>query len=183
MKKIVFLDRDGVINVDKEYVYKIEDFELEKNVIPALKLLSQSGFEFVIITNQSGIARGYYTEGDFWKFNNHITTELKKHGVEILKTYFSPFHPDGTGKYKKNSRCRKPEPGMLEQAEKDFPIDKSRSWVIGDKWADVKCGKKFGLKSILVRTGKAGADEKHKTDVEYIAEDLLDAAKYIIQYK
>ena len=181
MKKIIFLDRDGVINVDREYVHKIEDFEFEKNVIPGLKLLSQNGFEFIIITNQSGIARGYYTEDDFWKFNNHVASELKKNKIEILKTYFSPFHPEGIGKYKKNSRCRKPEPGMLEQAERDFLIDKSKSWVVGDKWADVKCGKIFGLKSILVKTGKAGEDKKHKTEVDHIAEDLLDAAKFIIQ--
>jgi len=70
---------------------------------------------------------------------------------------------------------------MLEQAEKDFEIDNANSWMIGDKWADVKCGKNFGIRSILVKTGKGGSDEKHKTDVEYIAEDLLDAAKFIVQ--
>ncbi|HBB37177.1 MAG: D,D-heptose 1,7-bisphosphate phosphatase [Candidatus Moranbacteria bacterium GW2011_GWC1_45_18] len=181
MKKIIFLDRDGVINVDHNYVYKIEDFEFEKNVIPGLKILEQNGFHFIIITNQSGIGRGYYAEKDFWNFNNHVEKELKKNGIEILKTYFSPYHPEGIGKYKKTSNCRKPAPGMLEQAEKDFEIDNANSWMIGDKWADVKCGKNFGIRSILVKTGKGGSDEKHKTDVEYIAEDLLDAAKFIVQ--
>lgn len=183
MKKIIFLDRDGTINVDKEFVYKIEDFAFEKNVVPAMQLLRDDGFEFIIVTNQSGIGRGYYSEEDYKKFNNYVVGELKKNKISILKSYYSPFHPEGIGKYKKTSRCRKPEPGMLEYAEKDFQIDNSKSWIIGDKWADVKCGKNFGIKSILVKTGKAGADEKHKTDVKYIAEDLLDAAKYIIQYK
>lgn len=183
MKKIIFLDRDGVINVDKHYVYKIEDFEFEKNAVPGLKKLFENGFEFIIVTNQSGIGRGYYSESDYKKFNSHAVAELKKNGIDILKSYYSPFHPEGIGKYKKVSRCRKPEPGMLEQAEKDFEIDNTKSWIIGDKWADVKCGKNFGIKAILVLTGKAGGNEKHKTEIEYIAKDLPDAAKYIIQYK
>jgi len=181
MKKIIFLDRDGVINVDKDYVYKIEDFEFEKNVIPAMHLLGDSGFEFIIVTNQSGIGRGYYTEEDYQKFNRHVVSELKRNGIDILKSYHSPFHPEGIGDYKKASRCRKPEPGMLEQAEKDFDINNSKSWIIGDKWADVKCGKNFGIQAVLVLRGKAGSDEKHKTDVDYVANDLLDAAKFIIQ--
>lgn len=180
MKKIIFLDRDGTINVDYGYVYEIEKFAFEKNVIPALQLLRDNGFEFVITTNQSGIGRGYYTEDDYRKFNEHVVSELKKNGIEILKSYFSPYHPEGVGKYRKTSPCRKPETGMLEQAEYNFRINNSKSWVVGDKWADVKCGKNFGLRSILVLRGKAGADEKHKTEVNFIADDLLEAAKYII---
>lgn len=180
MKKIIFLDRDGTINVDREYIYQIDLFEFEKNVIPALQLLRDNGFEFIIVTNQSGIGRGYYTEADYQKFNDHVVSELKKNEIRIIKSYFSPYHPEGIGKYKKASRCRKPEPGMLEQAEKDFQIDNKKSWIIGDKWADVKCGKNFGIKSILVLRGKAGTDEKHKTEVNFVADDLLDAAKFII---
>ncbi len=185
MKKIIFLDRDGIISVDKGYNWKIEDFELEKNIIPALQMLRDNGFEFIIVTNQSGIGRGLYTEEDFWKYNSCATEELKKNKVKILKTYFSPYHPEkGTGKYKKKTRCRKPEPGMLEQAEKDFSINNGKSWIIGDKWSDVKTGKNFGIKAILVLTGHAGDDaEKHKTEIEYIAKDPLDAAKFIVNSK
>jgi D-glycero-D-manno-heptose 1,7-bisphosphate phosphatase len=183
MKKIIFLDRDGTINVDTDFTHKIEDFSFEKNIVPALQLLRNDGFEFIIVTNQSGIGRKKYTEEDFWKFNDHVTGELKKYGIEILKSYFSPYHPEkGIGKYKKASHCRKPNPGMLEQAEKDFPIDNKNSWIIGDKWADVKTGKNFGIKAILVLTGHAGDDaKKHKTDIEYIAKDPRDAAKFITQ--
>lgn len=180
MKKIIFLDRDGTINVDDEYIFEIEKFSFEKKVVPALHLLRDHGFEFIIVTNQSGIGRGYYTEEDFQKFNDHVVSELRKNKIQILKSYFSPFHPEGLGKYKKSSRCRKPEIGMLEQAEHDFQIDNDKSWMIGDKWADVKCGKNFGIKSILILRGKAGADEKHKTDVDFIADDLLEAAKFIV---
>src|SRR4030042_7192699 len=105
MKKIVFLDRDGTINVDKSYVYKIEDFAFEKNVVPAMRLLGENGFEFIIVTNQSGIGRGYYSEDDYQKFNGHVIGELKKNKIRILKSYFSPYHPEGVGKYKKDSRC------------------------------------------------------------------------------
>jgi D-glycero-D-manno-heptose 1,7-bisphosphate phosphatase len=183
MIKVIFLDRDGTINVDTDFTHKIKDFAFEKNIVPALRLLQENGFEFIIVTNQSGIGRKKYTEEDFWKFNNHVVGELKKHGIEILKSYFSPYHPEkGIGKYKKDSHCRKPNPGMLEQAEKEFSIDNKSSWIIGDKWADVKTGKNFGIKSILVLTGHAGDDaEKHETDVEYVAKDSLDAAKYIIK--
>ncbi|MDD3486853.1 MAG: HAD family hydrolase [Candidatus Moranbacteria bacterium] len=183
MIKVIFLDRDGVISIDKGYNHKIEDFELEKNIIPALKLLKKNGFSFIVVTNQSGIGRGIYTEDDFWKYNNCVTDELSKNGIEILKTYFSPYHPEkGIGKYKKKTRCRKPEPGMLEEAEKDFGIDNEHSWIIGDKWSDVKTGKNFGIKAILVLTGHAGDDaEKHKTEVEFIAQDPLDAAEFIIR--
>jgi len=180
MKKIIFLDRDGVINVDTGYTHKISDFQFEKNAAEGLKLLRDQGFEFIIATGQSGIGRGYYDEEDFWNFNNHVVSELKKNGISILKTYFSPYHPEkGIGKYKKTTRCRKPDPGMLEEAAKNFEIDNENSWMIGDKWADVKCGKNFGIRSILVKTGKGGSDEKHKTDVAFIADDLLDAAKFI----
>jgi len=183
MKKIIFLDRDGVINVDTGYTYKIRDFQFEKNAIAGLQLLKRKKFEFIIATNQSGIGCGYYTEKDFWKFNNYVAAQLKKKKIEILKTYFSPYHPEkGIGKYKKKTKCRKPGIGMLQQAEKDFKIDNKKSWIIGDKWADVKTGKNFRIKSILVMTGKGGrSDPHHKTDVTYIAKDLLDAAKFIVK--
>ena len=184
MIKVIFLDRDGVINVDTGYTHKIENFKLEKNAVEGLKFLQDQGYEFIITTNQSGIARGYYTEEDFWKFNDYVVSKLKGQGIRILKTYFSPYHPEkGIGEYKKETTCRKPGTGMLEKAFEDFKIDKQNSWMIGDKWADVKAGIDFSIKSILVKTGKGGSDEKHKTEVNYIAEDLLDAAKFITKIK
>jgi D,D-heptose 1,7-bisphosphate phosphatase len=185
MKKIVFLDRDGTINVDTGYIFEIEKFQFEKNAVEGLKKLQEQGYEFIIVTNQSGIARGKYTEEDFWKFNDYVISELEKRGIKILDTYFSPYHPEKAAveKYKRDTACRKPGTGMLEEALKKYRIDRKNSWMIGDKWADVKCGIDFGIKSILVRTGKGGkGDEKHKPECyTYIAEDLLDSANFIVE--
>ncbi len=179
--KVIFLDRDGTINVDKGYVFQKENLVWEKNVISGLKLLGESGFEFIIITNQSGIARGYFSEKEFFEFNDFLVAELKKENIAIKKTYFCPYHPtEGIGKYLLDSPLRKPGTGMIEKAFRDFPIDKKSSWMIGDKWSDVLAGKNFGLRSVLVSTGKAGQDKEHQTEADFVAKDFLEAAKFII---
>ncbi|MEG0729906.1 MAG: HAD family hydrolase [Cetobacterium sp.] len=114
MKKTIFLDRDGTINVEKNYLHKIEDFEFENRAIEALKILSDLGYQLIVVTNQSGIARGYYGEEDLEKLNNYMMEELKKNGVEITACYFCPHHLEkGVGRYKVECECRKPNPGML----------------------------------------------------------------------
>lgn len=137
MNKAIFLDRDGTINVEKHYIYKIEDFEFLPGVLDGMKLLCEAGFVLVIITNQSGIARGYYTEADFHKLNNWMIETLKKQGVEIAKVYYCPHHPDAQIEdYRMDCECRKPKIGMFEQAVKELDIDLSQSFVIGDKMRD-----------------------------------------------
>lgn len=128
MKKAILLDRDGTINVEKDYLHKIEDFEFEKNVIEALKIFSDLGYTMAVVTNQSGIARGYYTEDDLQKLNEYIKRELEKHGIVIEKFYYCPHHPEkGIGKYKTVCMCRKPNTGMLEAAIEEFDIDRTVS--------------------------------------------------------
>jgi len=112
MNKAVFLDRDGTLNIDPGYVRKIEDFELYPNVIKALKLLKN--FQLFIITNQSGIGRGYYTEKDFHKFNNHLIAELRKEGINIKETFYCPHHPD------EECDCRKPSTRFIKEAAKKY---------------------------------------------------------------
>lgn len=137
MNKAVFLDRDGTINVEKNYLYKIEDFEFLPGVIDALKQLQQSGFMLIIITNQSGIGRGYYTEEDFHKLNNWMVSTLKEHGVTITDVYYCPHLPNAeVAEYRKDCECRKPKLGMYEQAVKDHNISLSESYAIGDKIRD-----------------------------------------------
>lgn len=137
MNKVVFLDRDGTINVEKDYLYKIEDFEFLPGVIEALRDLQSAGYKLVVITNQSGIARGYYTEEDFQKLNTWMLNELKDHGVEIAAVYYCPHHPEAKiEKYREECSCRKPRLGMYEQAIKDFDIALEKSYAIGDKIRD-----------------------------------------------
>jgi D-glycero-D-manno-heptose 1,7-bisphosphate phosphatase len=177
--KAVFLDRDGVINKDPGYVHKIEDFELYSDAIKALKLLKD--FKLIIVSNQSGIGRGYYKEEDFHKFNTHLTEELKKQGIKIEKTYFCPHHPDI------KCDCRKPNIKFIKQAEKEFNLDLKNSFMIGDHPHDIEFGQKAGLRSIYLTTGHG---IKHKEDLkkrnvtpDLTTDTLLEAARWILAQK
>ncbi|PIN86217.1 D-glycero-beta-D-manno-heptose-1,7-bisphosphate 7-phosphatase [Candidatus Woesearchaeota archaeon CG10_big_fil_rev_8_21_14_0_10_44_13] len=173
MAKAIFLDRDGTINVDREYVHKIEAFKLIPRTIDALRMLQDAGYLLIVITNQSGIGRGHYSEKDFYKLNEHMFALFSKNGINISKVYHCPHNPDeGCG-------CRKPSIKFIKEAEKEFRIDVSKSYVIGDKTADVKMGNDASCKTILVKTGKAGNDNLHNSKPDFIAENLYDAAKII----
>lgn len=177
MRKVIFLDRDGTINVEKSYLYKWEDFEFEKNAIEGLKELKNLGYEFIVVTNQSGIGRGYYTEEDLVALNNQMTEKLKEFGIEILECFYCPHHPEkGIGKYKVDCNCRKPNPGMLLEGIKKYDVDIENSFMIGDKKGDLEAGKKAGLKSILVLTGYGKKIEEEVKGNYLIAKDLLEVA-------
>lgn len=151
--KFVLLDRDGVINIEKSYLHKIEDFEYEKNVVEGLLKLRDLGYRFAIITNQAGIARGYYTEEDYLKLQSFIEDDLFKKGIKIEKSYFCPHHPNVTGKYGIECDCRKPNTGNFELAIKEFDIDVKNSFMIGDKITDLIPAEKLGVTPVLVKTG------------------------------
>lgn len=135
MKKAVFLDRDGVINVDKGYVSKIEDFVWCDGVFEALLELIKLGYDLFIVTNQSGIGRGYYTLDDFERLNSYMLNELYKKGIEIKKVYFCPHAPE------QNCSCRKPSPQMILRAAGEFAVDLKNSVLVGDKPSDIEAGK------------------------------------------
>jgi D-glycero-D-manno-heptose 1,7-bisphosphate phosphatase len=176
--KALFLDRDGTLNADTGYVYRLSDFLLLPGVIKGLSLLREAGFSFFIVTNQSGIARGLYTEQDYERFNGHLTNELKASGINIEKSYFCPFLPDAAiEQYRKDSPLRKPSPGMLELAAKEYPVEKELSFMIGDKETDIEAGKRFGIRSILLRTKDA---QPLVSNADFIAEDIISAAQYIL---
>ena len=151
--KFVLLDRDGVINIEKSYLHKIEDFEYEKNVVEGLLKLRDLGYRFAIITNQAGIARGYYTEEDYLKLQSFIEDDLFKKGIKIEKSYFCTHHPNVTGKYGIECDCRKPNTGNFELAIKEFDIDVKNSFMIGDKITDLIPAEKLGITPVLVKTG------------------------------
>lgn len=141
MNKALFLDRDGVVNVEKDYVYRIEDFEFTKGIFELCKNYFEKEYYIFIITNQAGIAKGYYTVEDFLKLTDWMTAQFLKNGINIAKVYFCPHHPDITGICK----CRKPEPGMILQAVKEFDLDISESILIGDKESDLEAGRNAGI--------------------------------------
>ncbi|MEJ5172796.1 MAG: D-glycero-beta-D-manno-heptose 1,7-bisphosphate 7-phosphatase [Hydrogenothermaceae bacterium] len=181
--KAVFLDRDGVINVDRGYVHKIEDFEFYPNVFEALKKLQDAGFKLFIVTNQSGIAVGYYTEEDFIKLTEYMLKEFEKEGISIEKVYYCPHHENGiVPKYSFKCDCRKPESGMIRQAIEDFGVDPTKSFLIGDKENDIIAAHKESIKAILVKTGQ-GLKYVDNTTADYVAEDILDAVEnFIIRF-
>jgi histidinol-phosphate phosphatase family protein len=172
----IFLDRDGTLNKDpKGYVHKVEDFELYPGVIDALKLLKN--YKLFIISNQSGIGRGYYTIEDYQKFNNHLLSVLRKDGIKIEETYFCPNRPET------NCDCRKPNTKFIMQAKKKYDLDLSKSFVIGDHPSDTIMGHNAGCKSIYLLTGHGTKHKAELTKSDYVANDLLDAAKWISSQK
>lgn len=146
MNKAAFFDRDGTINVEVNYLHKIEDFRFIEGIPELIKKYNDYGYIVIVVTNQAGIARGYYTEEDMHKLHNHINEELKKYDAKIDAFYFCPHHPDITGE----CNCRKPATGMLEQAIMDFDIDVTQSILYGDKPWDIEAGEKCGIKGYLV---------------------------------
>lgn len=180
--KAIFLDRDGTINIDKGYLYKKEDFEFEKGSIEALKRFMKLNFILIIVTNQSGVGRGYYREKDIEILNEYLIDYLSKKGIEIKKIYYCPHHPEeGVGKYKKDCEFRKPNPGMLLKGIREFDIDISKSYMVGDKISDVMAGLKSGLKSVLLTNKKKIKKEIAENFKEkiYIFENLNDFSKEI----
>jgi len=177
-KPAVFLDRDGTINVEKEYLSDPEALFLVEGAAEGIKKLNDAGFAVIITTNQSGIGRGLFTEMTLRAIHKKLDRLIKeKSGGRVDATYFCKHAPG------ENCDCRKPLPGMIKQAEREFGLDLSRSYVVGDKKADVEFGRNSGTKSILVLTGY-GAEEKRKLGLaqpDFIADDLLDAAGYILR--
>ncbi|WP_338943858.1 D-glycero-beta-D-manno-heptose 1,7-bisphosphate 7-phosphatase [Fusobacterium nucleatum] len=184
MKKVIFLDRDGTINVEKDYIYKSEDLVFEEGSIEALKTFKNLGYILIVVSNQSGIARGYFTEADLNIFNNNMNEILKKNGVEITEFYCCPHHPDGIGKYKKVCECRKPNNKMIEDAIEKYNIDRAKSYMIGDKISDIGAGLKSNLKTVLVKTGYGLKDmEKIDKNETLICENLKDFSEILKREK
>jgi len=151
--KIAFLDRDGVINsknINKGYIGKIRDFKWIPGAKKTIKFLKKNDFKVVIVTNQSGIARGYFSINDVYKLHRYLKEELIKYGTKVDKIFFCPFHKNGiVCKYKKNSSLRKPRIGMFLKANKIWKIDKKRSFMIGDQKTDMEFARRAKIKGYL----------------------------------
>ncbi len=178
MRKAIFLDRDGTINFNAEYISKPSKVTLLNNAVEGLRILQRLGFMLIIVTNQSGIARGYFTEKDLEKVNDRLLTLLIREGILIDDIFFCPYHKEGSvKKYRKESEDRKPAPGMILKAAKKHNIDLSQSYMIGDSKGDIQAGKKAGCAATIF------IDPDHREDVhesqDFNAKDLLESAVWI----
>ena len=146
--KVVFLDRDGVINKEVGYLHKVDDFEFIDGVFASCLNFQSLGYQMIIVTNQSGIGRGYYDESDFHQLTKWMLAQFKQHGVNILDVFFCPHGPES------DCDCRKPKPGMFLQANNKYDIDMKNSWMIGDKEADIQAANSAGISNtVLVKSG------------------------------
>jgi D-glycero-D-manno-heptose 1,7-bisphosphate phosphatase len=175
-KRAVFLDRDGTLIVEKNYLHKPEDVVVYPGSANALKRLADAGYLLIMVTNQSGVGRGYFTMEDVERVHGRINEKLKAGGARIEKIYIAPEAPD------KPSRGRKPSPEFLFDARNEFGLDLAQSYMIGDKAIDLECGWNAGVaKSILVRTGYGAKVEREPgLDRAVVVDDLAAAAEWIL---
>jgi len=177
MIKALFLDRDGIINVDHGYVYKKEEFEFVEDIFTVCLDAQNKGYEIFVITNQSGIARGKYTVDQFEQLSLWMVEKFKSKGVVISDVYHCPHHPDkGLGKYLKSCDCRKPEPGMLLLAEKEHNIDLDNSAFIGDKVSDIQAAERAGIENRIILVDQY--EDDHTIKAQRITE-ISQASLYI----
>jgi D-glycero-D-manno-heptose 1,7-bisphosphate phosphatase len=149
IRPAAFLDRDGVLNVDTGYVHKLDDFALIAGAPAAVRMLNEAGYYVFVVSNQSGVARGLFTEAAVDTFNAHLQDILMAEGARIDAFYYCPHHPEGVIKTLAiECRCRKPLPGMLEQAARDWPVDRERSFLIGDRDGDLAAAAAFNIRGI-----------------------------------
>lgn len=184
VKPAVFLDRDGVINVDHGYVHDEHDFEFVEGVFEATKMLKEMGYLLVLVTNQSGIARGIFSEDRFLSLTQWMDWNFIDHDVEFDGIYYCPHHPiHGVGKYKEDCDCRKPKPGMFISARDFLNIDMARSVMVGDKAEDLIAAQaaQVGTK-ILVRTGKP-VTENGETLADVVLDSIHDVPNYLKNHR
>ncbi|ETS93796.1 MULTISPECIES: D-glycero-beta-D-manno-heptose 1,7-bisphosphate 7-phosphatase [Veillonella] len=150
MRKVLFLDRDGVINKDVNYLYRIDDLQWVDGAKEALAYAYSKGYDLIVVTNQSGVARGYYTEHDVQILHEYMGRELDACGAPILRFYYCPHHVEGTvSRYAVECECRKPKPGMIYQAIKDYDVNVGESFLIGDSPRDIEAAEAAGIKGYL----------------------------------
>ncbi len=180
----IFLDRDGTINEDVNFLSKPEQLILIDGSAEAIKEANELGLKVIVFTNQSGIARGYFTEDDLHRVHKRLDELLAQKGARIDAYYYCPHHPvEGNGEYKVECECRKPKDGMLQRASREQNIDLKKSFVIGDRCIDIQAGKTAGATTILVLTGY-GKDEYKKCkdenlEPDFIAESLKEAIEIV----
>jgi len=178
----VFLDRDGTINEEVGYLDRLERLRILPGAAEAVRRINESGMKAVVVTNQSGVARGKFTEEFVRTVHNRIREALRREGAEIDGFYYCPHHPsEGIGEYRKSCTCRKPAPGMLERAAEELKIDLRRSYLVGDTLKDIETGLRAGTRTVLVKTGYGEKEAVANIRPDFTAADLLDAVRWILK--
>lgn len=185
-QKCIFLDRDGTVNKFNGLVWNEDKFELEDNVIEAVRLINESGMLGIVITNQPSVARGLCDIEDIENIHKKMATLLGSEGVYFDDVFFCPHHPDKgypeeNPIYKVPCECRKPKTGMIDEAAKRYNINIEGSWIIGDTTLDIQTGKNAGMHTVLVMTGEAGKDGKYPVEPDFVCDNLLEAVKKILE--
>jgi D-glycero-D-manno-heptose 1,7-bisphosphate phosphatase len=185
VKSAVFLDRDGTIIEDVGYIGRREQVAFYPWSVDAVRSLNAAGLVVVVITNQSGVARGYFTELEVQRVHEYVTSVIEEGGARIDAYYYCPHHPDGTvSRYALRCDCRKPGPGLVQRASRDLGLDPAHSFVVGDKWLDIGLAQAVGARGVLVRTGYGAQEEARpqtnlKPDV--VVDNVVAAASWILR--
>jgi D-glycero-D-manno-heptose 1,7-bisphosphate phosphatase len=180
------MDRDGTVCDEVGYVNHVSRIRLLPRSAAAIRRAREAGFKTVVVTNQAGVARGYFTEDLVHRVHDRVREMLAAEGAVLDAIYYCPHHPDaGDGPYRKDCECRKPRPGMLLRARDELGIDPTRSYMIGDSIRDVEAGRRVGVTTILVLTGYGRGEIEHRAArwparPDHVAEDLLDAVEWIL---
>jgi len=180
-RRAVFLDRDGTINVEKDYLVRSEDFEFLPGAPEAIRRLRDAGFLIIVVTNQSGVARGFFSEEEVAVLHRHLQEELAHHHTRVDAFYHCPHHPThGVGVYRVACDCRKGEPGMLLAAAADHGLELAHCYMVGDKPSDIEAGERAGCTSILVKTGYGSQEQDRIPAGTPVVADLPAAADWIL---
>ena len=187
MNKAVFLDRDGTVNEEVGYLSDLKQLKVIPGAGAAIRRLNEAGFKVVLVTNQSGVARGYFSESFVLDTHALLEQRLRNEGARFDGIYYCPHHPTkGNSRYTTECDCRKPGTGMIDRAARDLNVDVKKSYVVGDKWSDVELGQRAGAHTILVRSGitpdrEGNLRPGHLLDPEFIARTITEAVEWILQ--
>lgn len=187
MTPAVFLDRDGTLIHEVGYLDRLERLELFPWSLDAVRLLSRAGFRVVVITNQAGVARGFFDEGFVREVHEYLAERVRESGAEVPAFYHCPHHPEAiTEAYRQICECRKPAPGMLRRAAGEHALDLSRSYLVGDRWSDMGAAHAAGVRAIMVRSGYGAAELlRPRPDLTpvHVADTLIDATTWILRQR